>query len=88
MRLHPTKTKIVYCKDGTRRGEHEHTSDTRGRWRIDLSHFDFVEFDEHVERFSRAAAQDSRNERYYPVASPRRRVRALVQSFAGSGPAA
>ncbi len=28
LRLHPDKTKIVYCKDGLRRGEHEHTSFT------------------------------------------------------------
>lgn len=28
LRLHPTKTKVVYCKDGTRRGEHEHTAFT------------------------------------------------------------
>lgn len=28
LRLHPDKTKIVYCKDGTRRGSHEHTSFT------------------------------------------------------------
>ena len=26
LRLHPAKTKIVYCKDGRRRGSHEHTS--------------------------------------------------------------
>jgi RNA-directed DNA polymerase len=26
--LHPDKTKVVYCKDGTRRGSHEHTSFT------------------------------------------------------------
>jgi RNA-directed DNA polymerase len=26
LRLHPDKTKIVYCKDGRRRGSHEHTS--------------------------------------------------------------
>jgi RNA-directed DNA polymerase len=26
--LHPDKTRIVYCKDGTRRGQHEHTSFT------------------------------------------------------------
>ncbi len=26
--LHPDKTRIVYCKDGTRRGEYEHTSFT------------------------------------------------------------
>jgi RNA-directed DNA polymerase len=26
--LHPTKTRIVYCKDGKRRGSHEHTSFT------------------------------------------------------------
>ena len=26
LRLHPDKTRIVYCKDGNRRGEHEHTS--------------------------------------------------------------
>ena len=26
--LHPDKTRIVYCKDGKRRGEHEHTSFT------------------------------------------------------------
>jgi RNA-directed DNA polymerase len=25
LRLHPDKTRIVYCKDGTRRAEHEHT---------------------------------------------------------------
>jgi RNA-directed DNA polymerase len=28
LRLHPDKTKIVYCKDSNRRGEHEHTSFT------------------------------------------------------------
>jgi RNA-directed DNA polymerase len=28
LRLHPDKTKIVYCKDGSRRGDHEHTSFT------------------------------------------------------------
>jgi RNA-directed DNA polymerase len=28
LRLHPTKTKIVYCKDSRRRGSHEHTSFT------------------------------------------------------------
>ncbi len=28
LRLHPDKTRIVYCKDGTRRGSHEHTSFT------------------------------------------------------------
>jgi RNA-directed DNA polymerase len=28
LRLHPDKTKVVYCKDGKRRGEHEHTSFT------------------------------------------------------------
>ena len=28
LRLHPTKTRIVYCKDGKRRGEHTHTSFT------------------------------------------------------------
>ena len=27
-RLHPDKTRIVYCKDSNRRGEHEHTSFT------------------------------------------------------------
>jgi RNA-directed DNA polymerase len=26
LKLHPDKTKIVYAKDGTRRGQHEHTS--------------------------------------------------------------
>jgi hypothetical protein len=26
LRLHPDKTKIVYCKDSNRRGDHEHTS--------------------------------------------------------------
>ncbi|GDY34072.1 group II intron reverse transcriptase/maturase [Gandjariella thermophila] len=26
LRLHPDKTKVVYCKDGNRRGWHEHTS--------------------------------------------------------------
>jgi len=28
LRLHPEKTRIVYCKDGRRRGEHDHTSFT------------------------------------------------------------
>jgi RNA-directed DNA polymerase len=28
LRLHPDKTRIVYCKDSDRRGEHEHTSFT------------------------------------------------------------
>ena len=28
LRLHPDKTRIVYCKDGKRRAEHEHTSFT------------------------------------------------------------
>jgi retron-type reverse transcriptase len=28
LRLHPDKTRIVYCQDGTRRGLHEHTSFT------------------------------------------------------------
>jgi RNA-directed DNA polymerase len=28
LRLHPDKTRIVYCKDGQRRGSHEHTSFT------------------------------------------------------------
>ncbi|MBV9364672.1 MAG: group II intron reverse transcriptase/maturase, partial [Solirubrobacterales bacterium] len=28
LRLHPDKTRNVYCKDGKRRGEHEHTSFT------------------------------------------------------------
>jgi RNA-directed DNA polymerase len=28
LRLHPDKTRIVYCKDGKRRGEHEHVSFT------------------------------------------------------------
>ncbi|MEU4645843.1 group II intron reverse transcriptase/maturase, partial [Micromonospora sp. NPDC023814] len=28
LRLHPDKTKIVYCKDGNRRGSYEHTSFT------------------------------------------------------------
>jgi RNA-directed DNA polymerase len=28
LRLHPDKTRIVYCKDGKRRGGHEHTSFT------------------------------------------------------------
>jgi RNA-directed DNA polymerase len=28
LRLHPDKTKVVYCKDGRRRGSHEHTSFT------------------------------------------------------------
>ena len=28
LRLHPDKTRIVYCKDGKRRGEHEHISFT------------------------------------------------------------
>ena len=29
LRLHPAKTRIVYCKDGTQRGSHEHTSPNR-----------------------------------------------------------
>ena len=28
LRLHPDKTRIVYCQDGKRRGDHEHTSFT------------------------------------------------------------
>jgi RNA-directed DNA polymerase len=28
LRLHPDKTRLVYCKDGNRRGDHEHTSFT------------------------------------------------------------
>ena len=28
LRLHPDKTRIVYCQDGTRRGSHEHVSFT------------------------------------------------------------
>ena len=28
LRLHPDKTRIVYCKDGRRRGDHKHTSFT------------------------------------------------------------
>ena len=28
LRLHPKKTRLVYCKDGKRRGKHEHTSFT------------------------------------------------------------
>jgi group II intron reverse transcriptase/maturase len=28
LQLHPDKTRIVYCQDGTRRGSHEHTSFT------------------------------------------------------------
>ena len=28
LRLHPDKTRIVYCQDGKRRGKHEHTSFT------------------------------------------------------------
>jgi RNA-directed DNA polymerase len=28
LRLHPEKTRVVYCKDSNRRGEHEHTSFT------------------------------------------------------------
>ena len=28
LRLHPDKTRVVYCKDGRRRGTHEHTSFT------------------------------------------------------------
>ena len=28
LELHPTKTKIVYCKDGKRTGAHEHTAFT------------------------------------------------------------
>ncbi len=28
LRLHPDKTRVVYCKDGNRRGSYEHTSFT------------------------------------------------------------
>jgi RNA-directed DNA polymerase len=28
LKLHPDKTKIVYCKDGNRRGHYEHTAFT------------------------------------------------------------
>ena len=28
LRLHPDKTRVVYCKDGKRRGDHDHTSFT------------------------------------------------------------
>ena len=28
LRLHPDKTKLVYCKDGNRRGSYEHTAFT------------------------------------------------------------
>ncbi|BBX73422.1 hypothetical protein MSHI_13280 [Mycobacterium shinjukuense] len=28
LRLHPDKTRIVYCRDGKRRGDYEHTSFT------------------------------------------------------------
>ncbi len=28
LELHPDKTRIVYCKDGKRRGSHEHTEFT------------------------------------------------------------
>src|SRR5205807_2900064 len=28
LELHPDKTRVVYCKDGKRRGSHEHTSFT------------------------------------------------------------
>ena len=28
LRLHPTKTTVVYCKDGRRRGSYEHTEFT------------------------------------------------------------
>jgi hypothetical protein len=28
LRLHPDKTRIVYCKDSRRRGDHQHTSFT------------------------------------------------------------
>jgi len=28
LRIHPDKTRVVYCKDGRRRGDHEHTSFT------------------------------------------------------------
>jgi len=32
LRLHPDKTKIVYCKDGNRRGSYEHTAFTFRNW--------------------------------------------------------
>ena len=30
LELHPTKTRMVYCKDSNRPGEHEHTFDFLG----------------------------------------------------------
>jgi len=50
LRLHPAKTKIVYCKDANRRGLHEHTSFTflgytfRPRLAINRSGRHFVSF--------------------------------------------
>ena len=34
LRLHPDKTRIVYCQDGRRRGSHEHTSFTFLGYRV------------------------------------------------------
>ena len=50
LQLHPDKTRIVYCKDGNRRGAHEHTSFTflgftfrpRGARRKDGTHVHLV----------------------------------------------
>ena len=50
LRLHPDKTRIVYCRDGKRRGQHEHTSFTflgftfRGRTALDRNGRRFTGF--------------------------------------------
>lgn len=50
LRLHPDKTRVVYCKDGKRRGDHEHTSFTflgfgfRARKSVDKHGVSFTSF--------------------------------------------
>jgi RNA-directed DNA polymerase len=50
LRLHPDKTRVVYCKDGKRRGDHDHTSFTflgfgfRARKSVDKHGVSFTSF--------------------------------------------
>jgi RNA-directed DNA polymerase len=50
LRLHPDKTRVVYCKDGKRRGDHDHTSFTflgftfRARKAVDKHGTSFTSF--------------------------------------------
>ena len=50
LRLHPDKTRVVYCKDGKRRGNHEHTAFTflgftfRARKSVDKHGVSFTSF--------------------------------------------